>query len=64
MENKMNLVKASSLVHDAIKRGYAGIHVWGAADFLMKHGSQADKDAVLELRFICDRKYRALQDAR
>lgn len=64
MENKMNLSKASRLVNDAIKRGYAGIHVWGAADFLMKHGSQTDKEAVSELKIICDRKYRALQDAK
>lgn len=61
MENKMNVSKASAMVNAAIKRGYAGINTWGAADYLMKHGSSEDRQSVVELRIICDRKYRDLQ---
>lgn len=59
----MNVSKASAMVNAAIKRGYAGIHAWGAADYLMKHGSENDRQSVMELRIICDRKYRDLQKA-
>lgn len=57
----MNVSKASAMVNSAIKRGYAGINTWGAADYLMKHGSENDRQSVMELRIICDRKYRDLQ---
>lgn len=59
----MNVSKASAMVNAAIKRGYAGIHTWGAADYLMKHGPENDRQSVIVLRIICDRKYRDLQKA-
>lgn len=59
----MNVSKASAMVNAAIKRGYAGINTWGAADYLMKHGSAEDRQAVSELHILCDRKYRDLQKA-